>query len=398
MNQSSQFAFHPDAESLNAFAEQALPSEERDGILDHIAGCSRCRQIVYLAQEAAVEIEAPAPYASPATLPNPWFRNWRLAWAPAAAFAGILTLALVLHFRPAQPEPEQARVLPQESPAVSSHASEPRAEAASTQAQVRLAPAKSAPTETTSAPRPVPVTEPATQAAPAAGLQSAGDLPKLSSAAPGAIPPLSGQENTPQAAAAELKLEPAVSAWQQQRQMAVDALSTRAEFGARSAQEKMHGTADHVAASRSTSYGAPAGRMEAMSAPAGSLDLAAPVGRSGTLTVQKTVLVPLPSGLKLVSIAASQHLTLAIDQAGTLFLSEDPGRSWAPIASQWTGRAVEVRVQRTGGAYRAVAAVAQENGGEGSVAPSSAPVAVFEIVNDRHSIWTSVDGRTWKPR
>ena len=57
MNQNPQLDFHPDAESLNAFAEQALGDRERGQIVEHLAVCSRCREVVFLAQEAAVEME-----------------------------------------------------------------------------------------------------------------------------------------------------------------------------------------------------------------------------------------------------------------------------------------------------------------------------------------------------
>jgi hypothetical protein len=75
MNVKSQLDLHPDAESLNAFAEQALGERERGEILAHLAGCGRCRQVVFLAQEAAaMELEpemelvaaaAPAAQSSP---------------------------------------------------------------------------------------------------------------------------------------------------------------------------------------------------------------------------------------------------------------------------------------------------------------------------------------------
>ena len=60
MKSKPQLDHHPDAESLNAFAEQALADQERGKILAHLAECSRCRQVVYLAQEAVVEMEPAA--------------------------------------------------------------------------------------------------------------------------------------------------------------------------------------------------------------------------------------------------------------------------------------------------------------------------------------------------
>ncbi len=53
MTATSQHGFHPDAESLSAFAEQALGERERAEVLAHLAVCGRCRQVVALAREAA---------------------------------------------------------------------------------------------------------------------------------------------------------------------------------------------------------------------------------------------------------------------------------------------------------------------------------------------------------
>ena len=64
MNSTSQLDSHPDAESLNAFAERALPERERGQIVAHLAECSRCRQVIFLAQQAIAEMEmAAAPAA-----------------------------------------------------------------------------------------------------------------------------------------------------------------------------------------------------------------------------------------------------------------------------------------------------------------------------------------------
>src|SRR5207245_8823565 len=41
---------HPDADLLTAFAEQALAKRERLHMLEHLAQCSECREIVCLAQ------------------------------------------------------------------------------------------------------------------------------------------------------------------------------------------------------------------------------------------------------------------------------------------------------------------------------------------------------------
>ena len=44
---------HPDADLLTAFAEQTLSTAERDGVLEHLALCGDCREVVALALPAA---------------------------------------------------------------------------------------------------------------------------------------------------------------------------------------------------------------------------------------------------------------------------------------------------------------------------------------------------------
>src|ERR1700694_4729119 len=44
---------HPEADLLSAFAEQALSATERDGVLEHLALCAECRDVVALALPAA---------------------------------------------------------------------------------------------------------------------------------------------------------------------------------------------------------------------------------------------------------------------------------------------------------------------------------------------------------
>src|SRR5260221_2821899 len=50
---------HPDADLLTAFAEQALSATERDGVLQHLALCGDCRDVVALALPAADLVAAP---------------------------------------------------------------------------------------------------------------------------------------------------------------------------------------------------------------------------------------------------------------------------------------------------------------------------------------------------
>ena len=79
---------HPDADLLTAFAEQSLGESERTGVLEHLARCNDCREMVTLALPAseAVAVSASASAA----------RTGRLGWPVlrwSVALAGIIAIA-----------------------------------------------------------------------------------------------------------------------------------------------------------------------------------------------------------------------------------------------------------------------------------------------------------------
>jgi len=86
----------------------------------------------------------------------------------------------------------------------------------------------------------------------------------------------------------------------------------------------------------------------------------------------------LPNGTNAVSVASARGRIVAIDAAGSVFLSEAPGGQWIPVAMQWTGRAVTVRVHKAS-----------------TQAGASTQPAIFELVNDKVETWVSTDGKTW---
>jgi len=101
---------HPDADLLAAFAEQALSATERDGVLEHLALCGDCREVVALslpaadmapprtAPQTADEVVrttvsragAPAPHKLSFAWPN-------LRWAALAAGVVVATAVLLMH-------------------------------------------------------------------------------------------------------------------------------------------------------------------------------------------------------------------------------------------------------------------------------------------------------------
>jgi hypothetical protein len=103
---------HPGADLLTAFAEQTLPGTERDGVLEHLALCGDCREVVALALPNADLVRAPAVTDTDA-VPLPVSRaeapaphKPRFVWPSLrwAAFAtGIAVIAAVLLLRPDKP-------------------------------------------------------------------------------------------------------------------------------------------------------------------------------------------------------------------------------------------------------------------------------------------------------
>ncbi len=83
---------HPEADLLSAFSEGGLVGHERQQVMEHLAGCPRCRQVIFLAQQAAPEIETAGKTEA---LPF-WRRKWIPILAPVAAVCVLAGISLVL--------------------------------------------------------------------------------------------------------------------------------------------------------------------------------------------------------------------------------------------------------------------------------------------------------------
>lgn len=83
---------HPDADQMTAFLERALGAREREQVLEHLARCAECREVVALALPPE---EAAGSFLAEATPRFRWL-GWRsLRWAAVAAtFVITVTLAL----------------------------------------------------------------------------------------------------------------------------------------------------------------------------------------------------------------------------------------------------------------------------------------------------------------
>ena len=77
---------HPDADLLTAFAEHSLPDRERTVVLEHLARCGDCREIVALALPEAESVQTTVRPS-----PRGWFTWPALRWGFAAA--GVVAIA-----------------------------------------------------------------------------------------------------------------------------------------------------------------------------------------------------------------------------------------------------------------------------------------------------------------
>ncbi len=376
MNANTQFDLHPDAESLNAFAEEALAEEERRQVMGHLATCERCRQVVYLAQQAADEMEgAVVEEKHSAVGKRPWPRYWWFVWAPTAALAGLVAMTIFVHVRREATGAEMARVTRQ----TATQATLPMESGVARSATPASASGAAPVPEARAAGKPAPQSrkvgnenaEAALSAAPQMPAESGRREADLPTGSQGAGPPALG-------AAGEFKPAPADASEEREPRLAasaaqVDRLGTNPALEAK----------DNGSANRELSEGmvtAGTARPRTNSAPPASFDSGARHGVAGTFAVYRARAAELPSGLPAVSTVTGAHSMLAVDRAGSLYISEDAGVHWEMVERQWSGQAMMVRLH-----------------GEMS-ASTGTDTRSFEIVNDQGQVWVSADGRTWKAK
>jgi hypothetical protein len=87
---------HPDADLLTAFAEQSLTGRERDGVVEHLARCGDCREVMALALPATEAV-----VVTPAVRPvRAGWLSWPvLRWGVVAAGILAVTSVGVLQYR-----------------------------------------------------------------------------------------------------------------------------------------------------------------------------------------------------------------------------------------------------------------------------------------------------------
>ena len=91
---------HPDADVLTAFAEQSLLASERAGVIEHLARCADCRDVVAFALPATENVEdLVAVAASSSTTPSGWLRWPVLRWSVAIVGLAAITSVGILQYR-----------------------------------------------------------------------------------------------------------------------------------------------------------------------------------------------------------------------------------------------------------------------------------------------------------
>lgn len=85
---------HPDADLVNAFVENLLNQQERNQVLEHLADCRECREIVALSfpEHASAKVGHTPPAAAA------WVSWPVLRWAGVAVCVVVVGTAVTLHF------------------------------------------------------------------------------------------------------------------------------------------------------------------------------------------------------------------------------------------------------------------------------------------------------------
>lgn len=423
METNSQHEFHPDAGSLNAFAERALGERERSEVLKHLAVCGRCRHVVALAWEAA-GAEAAAKVApteaEPVTVrPNAWWNRWRLVWVPTAVVAAFAVASISLFIRQTGQHDANIKVAEQTATRGKGPASVPPQPIEAEAAPVPVVPAPAVPAPAVPAPP-----EANALKAKRSRVEARQQAPEL--AAPSAMPrqpeAIDRAELAPVQSAPAARAEvpglagdgflaggrptvykaPEAAAWQEeQKQQEEKELQTE---NAKVRSELFAAKAAPPASDHSADSGAQASSAQVVVLDKEAELQAAPVARFGGFERSRPAAIAagtmrpihLPSNLSPVSIAIADHRMLAIDEAGALFFSDDSGSTWKSVPQQWTDRAIQVHKQTAG---QAGAEQAPAIGGVSNTAAEAggipAAATVFELLNDKGQVWLSTDGKTW---
>jgi hypothetical protein len=431
VNPKAQTDLHPDVDLLSAFAEHALPEAEHARIMAHMAGCARCREVVFLAHAAAEPQIVVAP-AQGTGARQGWFSaafaRWRVALIPAAALAAVGAVVLWVRLHPAPASVQMAQmVAPPSAPAGAATAKMAPQLTATAHPDLVVAPPRAAAPAAKTAWRERQARKPA-----ASGLAGRGELAQNQPPPPpsmdrkrsfGAVH-LDGRSASlamqapvaapgpPEMAFAPARINPQVP---QQETLTPPAPNSALAAGSAPAPAP---TAPGTIAVHGASMAPATGGPQPL-ASTGAQMVLTPETTNGFAMMRLARRARLPSGLNAVSSAAMLNRLVALDSAGAVFLSADGGKHWETVAAQWSGKAIQVQAppDRRYLLNTAVAAKPSESlslsepapvetGQNEDVQPASPPVLkskagpappmLFKLVTDRHQTWVSTDGKLWR--
>jgi hypothetical protein len=419
MSEYPQHGLHPDPDTLNAFVEGVLPEHERVACLQHFAECAACREVVYLAQEPL----APEPLPVPAMERTAWWKRW-LKPVPvfgAMAAAGVLIFSIAPYLRdkpaanmpkatvamsappsaneplaPASPPVERTLEAPHIATRRAESKAEPHPAMPPDNPQPVSAPALSRLQDSVAAPQPSAFLPAAPQPAPsrvaaldaAAPAQSAitGTITDPSGAAiPNATVTVRQASGTSGAKATSDLLGQFFIAGLPPGQYELQVTSA----GFQPAKKEIEVQKDKVArADSSLSVGSATETVEVTASAAAPLNTQsssvvksnsgfAKIPLVGRMAAKKSAPAPsdsvsLPSGLASVATATKGKVTLAADSIGTLYLSDNAGKTWKAVKAVWQGKVVELAAN-----------------------PPAAEAAAFRLTTDAGAAWFSRDGSHW---
>lgn len=341
MSEPLQFEFHPDADQIGAFVEQALPAHEREQLLDHLAVCPECRAIVAL---SLPEVEEPAQPLK-AAVRKPWWPGWTLAWPVAGALAVAALFAVYIHHAAIAPDaPEQqVAVAHSAAPPVSQEPSSTPAAKPALQGAY-APPAGSQPISAEFAPVTPEPSHEATMTAQAADgrIQTGRNVAALRR--PAETPPtLSAGNSLPAtrfSAAPSRGLSGGVAG-----SVAKIPLMTAEARLQEMAPTQPAGTANPSAQTATAAAPMPAA-TETVVVKNGAPIETVPSDTANIEIAQNEAQVtqlrrPLPSHLPVLSMASQDQRMVAIDTGHAVFVSKDAGKHWKAIQTPWQGRPVK---------------------------------------------------------
>ena len=336
----------PDAETLAAMADDALPNELRREIESHVAGCPRCQELTAAMVRAEVPVGAMTP-AGPGLFDPSWWKRRALNWlVPAAAAATAVALWVLV---PGQQAPTptapaadtQATATPPPLPPLTPEVivTEPlRIPGAAREEAAAASPAPPAAAAPPPPPAAPPATTPALPAPPAAPLprpRAESEL-KAESPAVGGLQASAGAERRDQAALNEtVALQDRAVPAQGRRAASVDVVSpdprVRWSVGPGPiVQRSTDGGATWIA----QQTGAPA-ELTAGSAP--TVDVCWLVGRGGVIVRttdggRQWQRVAFPEAVDLTAVTATNALIATVSLAdGRRYATTDGGTTWVAL-------------------------------------------------------------------